>query len=80
MSINIDDYIIVGIISMVISFFIINFMITNKAKKENLNKISTYITTFLMGVIIHGFTEYYKITEWYCDKRCMTAIKMLSTQ
>ena len=23
--------------------------------------------------------SYYKITEWYCDKRCMTAIKMLST-
>jgi len=75
---NFSDYIIVGIISMVTSFFIINIIITNKEKKKNLNNIKTYIITFCMGLIIHGFTEYFKITEWYCDKRCMTAIKLLS--
>ena len=76
---SIINYIIVGIISMITSFFIINIMITNKKKRKDLNNIYTYITTFCMGVIIHGFTEYFQISQWYCDKRCMTAIKMLST-
>jgi len=74
-----SDYIIVGIISMVTGFVIINTMVTNKDKKKDLNKITTYLILFGIGVIIHALTEYFKLSEWYSDKRHMTAIKLLST-
>ena len=76
---NIGEYILNGCISVIISFLIINIFITNKEKKKNLNNIKTYIITFTIGVIVHGIIEYFKINEWYCDKRCMTAIKLLSS-
>jgi hypothetical protein len=73
------NYIIVGIVSVITSLIIINVIIKDKAKKKELNNITTYLIVFIIGLIVHGITEYIELDKWYYDKRCMTAIKMLST-
>jgi len=73
------ESLIVGFISIITCYIIINFFIP-KAKKVELNKIKTYIVAFLIGIIVHLVTETIGLNNWYEKKRYLTAIKMLSSQ
>jgi hypothetical protein len=75
---NMIDYLIVGLVSILTAYIIINFIILPE-KKIELNNTKTYILVFLIGIIINYLVEISGLNNWYCGKRCLSAIKMLST-
>ncbi len=72
------DYFIVGFISIITCYIIVNFFISSPQKIE-LNNIKTYILAFVIGLTVHLVCTIYNVDSWYNNKRYLTAIKMLST-
>lgn len=72
------DYLIVGLVSILTAYITINFIILPE-KKIELNNTKTYILVFFIGIIINLLVDVTGLNKWYCGKRCMSAIKMLST-
>jgi hydrogenase-4 membrane subunit HyfE len=72
------DYIIISIVSIITCYIVINVFITNKASRIKLNNIKTYLIVLIIGLLVHMLVEYFEINKIYCDKKCLTAIKMLS--
>ena len=69
---NINDiisYVIIGLVSMVIGIVCINIVL-DKEQRDKYNKIKTYLLFFLIGIIIHVFTQMTNLDQLYCDKQC----------
>jgi hypothetical protein len=71
------DYLIVGFISVIVCYLIINILISS-TQKIQLNNIKTYIVAFIIGLTVHLVCTLCNIDSWYDDKKYLTAIKMLS--
>jgi hypothetical protein len=66
---SIISYFIIGLISMVIGIVCIN-IILQKEQRDKYNSIKTYLLFFLIGIIIHIFTQITNLDQLYCDKQC----------
>jgi H+/Cl- antiporter ClcA len=66
---DIMSYIIIGLISMVIGIICIN-VVLEKEQRDKYNSIKTYLLFFLIGIIIHVFTQMTNLDQIYCDKQC----------
>ncbi len=66
---DIISYIIIGLISMVIGIICIN-VVLEKEKRNKYNSIKTYLLFFIIGIIIHIFTQMTNLDKFYCDKQC----------
>ncbi len=66
---DIISYIIIGFISMVIGIICINIVL-EKDQRNKYNSIKTYLLFFIIGIIIHIFTQMTNLDQLYCDKQC----------
>jgi|UniRef100_A0A6C0HVM1 hypothetical protein len=62
-------YIIIGLISVAIGAVCIN-LVLEKEQRDKYNSIKTYLLFFLIGIIIHVFTQITNLDQLYCDKQC----------
>lgn len=66
---DIISYIIVGFISMIIGIICINIVL-DKEQRSKYNNIKNYLLFFIIGIIIHVFTQMINLDQIYCDKQC----------
>jgi hypothetical protein len=66
---DIMSYFVIGLISMVIGIICINIVL-DKDQRDKYNTIKTYLLFFLIGIIIHVFTQITNLDQIYCDKQC----------
>jgi len=66
---DIISYIIIGLISVAIGAVCIN-LVLEKDQRDKYNSIKTYLLFFLIGIIIHIFTQITNLDQLYCDKQC----------
>ncbi len=66
---DIISYIIIGLISVAIGALSIN-LVLEKEQRDKYNSIKTYLLFFLIGIIIHVFTQMTNLDQIYCDKQC----------
>lgn len=66
---DIMSYFVIGLISMVIGIICINIVL-EKDQRDKYNTIKTYLLFFLIGIIIHVFTQITNLDQLYCDKQC----------
>ena len=71
--IDIMSYLIIGFISMVIGIIAINIIVDKE--NNNYNTFKTYITFFIIGIIIHFIVEQINLDQIYCGKKCQMRIK-----
>ena len=72
------DYFIVGFISVITCYIIINVFVS-PSQKIGLNQMNTYMLAFVIGLCVHLIIEMCGLSNWYNQKRYLTAIKMLSS-
>ncbi len=66
---DIISYFIIGIISSIIGIISIN-VVLDKEQRDKYNNIKTYLLFFIIGIIIHVFTQITNLDQIYCDKQC----------
>ncbi len=66
---DIISYFVIGLISLVIGIICIN-LVLEKEQRDKYNTIRTYLLFFLIGIIIHIFTQITNLDQLYCDKQC----------
>ena len=66
---DIISYFVIGLISLVIGIICIN-LVLSKEQRDKYNSIRTYLLFFLIGIIIHIFTQMTNLDQLYCDKQC----------
>jgi hypothetical protein len=66
---DIISYFVIGLISLVFGIICIN-LILSKEQRYKYNSIRTYLLFFLIGIIIHIFTQITNLDQLYCDKQC----------
>ena len=66
---DIISYFVIGLISLVIGIICIN-LVLSKEQRDKYNSIRTYLLFFLIGIIIHIFTQITNLDQLYCDKQC----------
>ncbi len=66
---DIISYFVIGLISLVIGIICIN-LVLEKEQRDKYNTIRTYLLFFLIGIIIHIFTQMTNLDQLYCDKQC----------
>ncbi len=71
---DIISYLGVGFIAMVVGIIAIN-IIVDKENKNKYNNIKTYITFFIIGIVIHFIVEQINLDQIYCGKKCQMRIK-----
>ena len=78
MSNNIDidimSYLGIGFIAMIFGIIVIN-LIVEKEKGYKYNNIKTYMTFFIIGIVIHFIVEQINLDQIYCGKKCQMRIK-----
>jgi H+/Cl- antiporter ClcA len=70
---DIISYFVIGLISLIIGIICIN-LILSKEQRDKYNSIRTYLLFFLIGIIIHIFTQMTNLDQLYCDKQCRMKI------
>jgi hypothetical protein len=70
---DIVSYFVIGLISLIIGIISIN-LILSKEQRDKYNSIKTYLLFFLIGIIIHIFTQMTNLDQLYCDKQCRMKI------
>ncbi len=70
---DIISYFVIGLISSIIGIICIN-LILSKEQRDKYNSIKTYLLFFLIGIIIHIFTQITNLDQLYCDKQCRLRI------
>jgi predicted membrane channel-forming protein YqfA (hemolysin III family) len=70
---DIISYFVIGLISLIIGIICIN-LILSKEQRYKYNSIRTYLLFFLIGIIIHIFTQITNLDQLYCDKQCRMKI------
>ena len=71
------EYLVVGLVSILTAYITINYIILPE-KRIELNNRKTYILVLLIGLTINFIVEISGLDKWFCGKRCLSAIKMLS--
>ena len=66
---EIISYIIIGLISAAFGMLCINLVLV-KEQRNKYNSIKTYLLFFIIGIIIHVFTQMTNLDKLYCDKQC----------
>jgi H+/Cl- antiporter ClcA len=66
---EIISYIIIGLISVAFGMLCIN-LVLEKEQRNKYNSIKTYLLFFIIGIIIHIFTQITNLDQLYCDKQC----------
>ncbi len=74
MGIDVMSYLGIGFIAMVIGIIAIN-IIVEKENRSKYNNLKTYITFFIIGIIIHFIVEQINLDEIYCGKKCQMRLK-----
>ena len=74
---DIISYLIIGFISMVIGIICINIILA-KDQKDKYNTVKTYLLFFIIGIIIHIFTQTINLDQIYCDKQCRIKLGLKS--
>ncbi len=72
--IDIMSYLGIGFIAMIFGIIVIN-LIVEKENKDKYNNIKTYITFFIIGIVIHFIVEQINLDQIYCGKKCQMRIK-----
>ena len=69
----------VGILTLIIGN-VVFYLSTDKSKINEIKKYYTNInmTLFIIGFIIHFLLEIIGLNDWYCNKKCMVALKEIS--
>jgi hypothetical protein len=77
MSNNIDimSYLGIGFIAMIFGIIVINIIVDKKTEGYKYNNFKTYITFFIIGIIIHFIVEQINLDQIYCGKKCQMRIK-----
>ena len=70
---DIISYFVIGLISLIIGIICIN-LVLSKEQRDKYNSIKTYLLFFLIGIIIHIFTQMTNLDQLYCDKQCRMKI------
>lgn len=70
---DIISYFVIGLISLTIGIICIN-LVLNKEQRDKYNSIQTYLLFFLIGIVIHIFTQMTNLDQLYCDKQCRMKI------
>lgn len=74
---TIYESIVIGIITLVIGYIILNITKKNeKNEKDNKKSNHVYIVFFMTGFVLHFMFEILGFNKWYCDKkeRCSNVI------
>ena len=72
----ISNYLLVGFISMIIGIVSLNIILRfSDSNSDKYNNIKTYITFFIIGIIIHFIVEQVNLDQIYCGKKCQMRIK-----
>jgi hypothetical protein len=66
---DIISYLVVGLISMAIGVICINIVL-EKEQRNKYNTFKTYFMFFIIGIMIHIFTQIINLDQIYCDKQC----------
>jgi hypothetical protein len=77
-NIDVMSYLGVGFIAMVIGIIAINLIVDKENKKNEgckYNNFKTYITFFIIGIVIHFIVEQINLDQIYCGKKCQMRIK-----
>ena len=71
----------VGILTLIIGN-VVFYLSTDKSKINEIKKYYTNInmTLFIIGFIIHFLLEIIGLNDWYCNKKCMIALKEISKE
>ena len=69
---------IIGIITSIIGKITFNLTTNKKNENNNINKpLGIEIAFFITGCLLHIIIEAVGLNKWYCQKKCMTGIKLL---
>jgi hypothetical protein len=80
-NIDVISYLGIGFISMVIGIIAINLIVeepnvkNKKPEGYKYNTFKTYITFFIIGIVIHFIVEQINLDQIYCGKKCQMRIK-----
>ena len=67
------EYVGVGIITAGIGVIAINILLT-KSKRDEYNTFNTFITLFIVGIVIHFIVVQLNLDTMYCGKKCQARI------
>jgi len=73
------EAIIIGILTLVVGK--IGFHLsTNKIERDKKYKENPHLNLilFLTGFILHYLIEFIGLNKWYCDKKCLGSIRLIS--
>ncbi len=78
MDIDVMSYLGIGFIAMIFGIIVINIIVDKEDKKKEgykYNNLKTYITFFIIGIVIHFIVEQINLDQIYCGKKCQMRIK-----
>jgi hypothetical protein len=68
------EYFGVGLIAIIIGMLAINLLL-DKDKRRQYNTYRTYITIFILAIIVHFIVQQLNLDTIYCGKKCQARIK-----
>lgn len=68
------EYLGVGLITIIIGMIAINLLL-DKEKRRQYNTFKTYLTIFLIAIIVHFIVQELNLDTIYCGKKCQARIK-----
>lgn len=68
------EYLGVGLITIIIGMIAINLLL-DKEKRQQYNTFKTYLTIFLIAIIVHFIVQELNLDTIYCGKKCQARIK-----
>lgn len=70
---------VIGLITLILGIIFIKISENKAEKKEKHNsKLKIYISLFLIGFFLHFIIQIIGLDDWYCGKKCMRNIKIIS--
>jgi hypothetical protein len=69
----------IGVLTLIVGH-VIFYSGVSKNKREETEKFDKHLslTLFMIGFVLHFMLEFSGLNKWYCDKRCMNALKDIS--
>ena len=75
---TIMEAVVIGFITFIIGHIAFNLTINKKNKDEKNKPYGLGITFFITGFLLHFIIEIIGLNKWYCDKKCMSAIRNIA--